>query len=278
MLRLLSTGDGSSGIYSFYFVDEPVVMQPTPHLTARERPRFQQPLRTPLQRRVERFRYSVRHPFRYRRLHLQAREDRFIFVHIPKCAGTSIRQSLQGRATGHRALDGYRTMLGDELFNECFKFTFVRNPWDRLVSAFYFLKNKDLKSNQKWAKEHLSDFETFDAFVHGWVNRETIWTYSHFRPQFQFLCLEGTLPAVDFIGFYENLADDFRLIANRLGKQALLAEENKNSLRTRDYRACYNDDTRRIVAEAYAEDIELFGYSFDNSSLPNQLAARRNVA
>ena len=233
--------------------------------------------RSVFQRRLERLQYQIRHPFRFRRLKKQCSEHRCIFVHIPKCAGTSIRQSLFGTAGGHRTLAGYQTMLTPELFAECFKFTFVRNPWDRLASAFFFLKNGDMTSNHKWAKENLSTLENFDAFVRQWVTRENVWSYSHFRPQFQFICLEGKRPAVDFIGFYENLVPDFSMICEKIKSPAKLREENRNARRTKDYRDYYTDETRRIVAEVYAEDIELFGYSFDNSSLPTQIAARNHA-
>jgi hypothetical protein len=216
----------------------------------------------------------LRHPVRFLRLQKQIRDHRCIFVHIPKCAGTSIRQSLFGTTGGHRTLLGFQSILPREVFDGSFKFTFVRNPWDRLASAFFFLKNRDLKSNEKWAKENLSQFDTFDSFVRGWVTRENIWTYSHFRPQYHFIRLEGKKPAVDFIGFYENLRADFSTICARLKSPAQLREENRNSRRTRDYREHYTDETRRIVAEVYAEDVELFGYSFDNSSLSAQIKAR----
>jgi hypothetical protein len=198
-----------------------------------------------------------------------------IFIHIPKSAGRSVRESLFNNARGaHRTLVGYQTMLDPELFAECFKFSFVRNPWDRLVSAFFYLKNKDMRSNQKWAKENISQFNDFDTFVKQWVNPENIWSYVFFRPQYQFMCLEGKQPAVDFIGFYENLIPDFCVIRDRVNPSATLQEKNRNWLRDKDFREIYTDETRKIVAEVYADDIKLFGYNFDNSSLPNQIAAR----
>jgi hypothetical protein len=226
------------------------------------------------QRPLERLRYRLRHPFKFKALQKQSSKGAFIFVHIPKCAGTSIRESLGYDAGGHRTISGYRTMLSPELYRCCFKFTFVRNPWDRLVSAFFFLKNKDMKSNHRWAKENISEFETFDAFARKWVTRENVWKNSHFRPQFHFICMGSRRPAVDFIGYYENLADDFSLICERLRINTALREENRNALRGRNYKEYYTDETQRIVAEAYAEDIEMLGYSFDNSSLPTQMEAR----
>ena len=144
---------------------------------------------------------------------------------------------------------GYQAVLAPRLFAECFKFTFVRNPWDRLVSAFFYLKNKDMRSNQQWAEKNLSQFQDFNSFVTQWLTPENIWSYVFFRPQYQFICLEGKQPAVDFIGFYENLHPDFDVICDRIKSPARLQEKNCNALRDRDFREYYTDETRDIVAK-----------------------------
>ena len=228
----------------------------------------------PLWRRIQRLKFQVRYPFGYRALRNQCRKTGGIFVHIPKCAGTSLRESLQMPQGGHATLIDYQLRLPPEDFEKAFKFTFVRNPWDRLASAFFFLKNRDLKSNRKWAEKNLSAYGDFDSFVRQWVTTENIWSYSHFRPQFYFVSTGERRPAMDFVGFYENLETDFSLLCERMKISTSLREENRNSQRTRDYRENYTDETRRIVAEVYAEDIRLFGYDFHNSLLPQQIAAR----
>src|SRR5258706_16293188 len=70
-------------------------------------------------------------------------EHRCIFVHIPKCAGNSVTKSLSqfgGFDCGHTNLKRFQIMFGPEEFNRYFKFAFVRNPYDRLFSAFLFMK------------------------------------------------------------------------------------------------------------------------------------------
>ena len=196
-----------------------------------------------------------------------------MFVHIPKCAGTSVRQSLFGRNGGHRPLEIFRTMVPREMFDQSFKFTFVRNPWDRLVSAFFFLKKSELERNRRFARRNLSAYSDFDTFVRQWLTRKSIWRFTHFLPQYHFICIDKRL-GVDFVGFYENLAEDFAIVAKKINRPTVLREENRLGGRSTDYRQYYNDETRDIVAEVYAEDITLLGYSFDNSSLPDQLAAR----
>jgi hypothetical protein len=232
---------------------------------------------SPIRRRLTRVWFQIRHPDRFRLIQEQSAIEKCMFVHIPKCAGTSVRQSLFGRGGGHRPLETFRTMVPPELFKQCFKFTFVRNPWDRLVSAFFFMKKCDVERNQRFARRHLSAFNDFDSFVRQWVTRKNVWSFTHFIPQHHFICIDQRL-GVDFVGFYENLPEDFATVAEKIGRPTKLRDENRLGGRAKDYRQYYNDETRDIVAKAYAEDIALLGYSFDNSSLPEQLAARDQQA
>ena len=228
---------------------------------------------SPFRRQLTRVWFQIRHPRRFQLIQEQSATEKCMFVHIPKCAGTSVRQSLFGRGGGHRPLENFRTMVPPELFDQCFKFTFVRNPWDRLVSAFFFMQKCDVERNQRFARRHLCVFKDFDSFVRQWVTRKNIWSFTHFLPQHHFICIDRRL-GVDFVGFYENLAEDFATIAKKMNRPTGLCDANRLGGRAKDYRQYYNDETRDIVAKAYAEDIALLGYSFDNSSLPGQLTAR----
>ena len=79
--------------------------------------------------------------------HLQ----RFVFVHIPKTGGQSIEKSFQWKGLRHRPFEYYENKVVN--LKEYFKFTFVRNPFDRLVSSYvYIILN-------------LNDETTFDYFV-----------------------------------------------------------------------------------------------------------------
>jgi hypothetical protein len=228
---------------------------------------------SPFRRHLKRVWFQFRHPHRFRAFQEQVAEEKCFFVHIPKCAGTSIRRSLFDRKGGHPPLETLRTMVPKEVFDRSFKFTFARNPWDRLVSAFFFLKKSEVERNRRFARRHLSAYSDFDSFVRQWVTPKSVWRFTHFYPQCHFICIDQRL-GVDFVGFYENLAEDFAIIAKKIGRPTALVEENRLGGREKDYQKYYNDETRNIVAEAYAEDIALLGYSFDNSSLPDQIAAR----
>jgi len=202
---------------------------------------------------------------------------RCIFVHIPKCAGISVSRSLFGKnfEFTHLNLKQYLDALGPVEFQAYYKFTVVRNPYDRLVSAYFFLKKGGInEADKNWADKNLSAYDSFDSFVKGWVNQKNIQTEIHFWPQCDFICLETNRPGVDFIGFYENLEADFRHVCRRLNTHSTLLSMNRNATRGKDYREYYTDETKAIVADVYADDLRVLGYSFDNSSLPNQLRRR----
>ena len=77
-----------------------------------------------------------------------------IFIHIPKCAGVSVSKALFGNlAGGHSRVVDYQLVFNSNEYSNYFKFTFVRNPWDRLVSAFFFLKKGGFNdADKKWVK------------------------------------------------------------------------------------------------------------------------------
>jgi hypothetical protein len=131
-------------------------------------------------------------------------------------------------------------------YKEYFTWTLVRNPWDRLVSTY---KDKASKGYGPWCNfKNL----TFSDFI---INKEGI-KNSH-------TCVQKTQfpPNIDFIGRFENLQEDFNTICDKIGmpRQEL---PHKNKSKHKHYTEYYDDETRQIVAEKFAKDIEYFGYEF----------------
>ena len=192
-------------------------------------------------------------------------KHRCIFIHIPKCAGISITKSLFGnRGGGHKTVIEYQLIFPSQVFESYFKFTFVRNPWDRLVSSFLFLKQHGLTEvDHAWARENLDAFNDFGSFVVHWLTDLSIYSFPHFIPQIQFLKDPITQKlCVDFVGRYETLDQDYSRICEKIGVSAPLGRQNRTSDRREDYRDYYNEHTRRVVAGIYQEDIDMFGYRF----------------
>lgn len=200
--------------------------------------------------------------------------NKTIFVHIPKCAGVSVNKTLFGDlAGGHTTLDEYTNIFEPKNLINYFKFTIVRNPWDRLVSAYFFLKNGGFgEKDRTWFKQELKEFSNFESFVKNWVNRDNIWKWHHFRPQYHYMLEKRGKANLDFVAFLENIDEDFVYIANRIGKNCVLPNSNKS--RHNSYMEYYNKELADIVAEVYAEDIEMLGYNFDNTNLKKQITSR----
>jgi hypothetical protein len=186
---------------------------------------------------------------------------RAIFIHIPKTGGTSVALALFG-VSRHVPYFEYER-INPRKFRRFFKFAFVRNPWDRLVSTYFFLKNGGVNElDRRFAAENLAGYDAFAEFVEGWLKEKNIWSSVHFRPQHYFICDANFCPRVDFIGRTETIDADFRFICQRLGVTAELKWNNRsNHLPYNEY---YTDDLRERVAAVYADDIAVFDYKFES--------------
>ena len=140
-------------------------------------------------------------------------------------------------------------------WDEYFRFTIVRNPWDRLLS---FYQNK--LHNIQIEDTEFSIFKgciDFKKFVYAIKERDLERCDGHFKLQSQMFPLDK----IDFIGRFENLQGDFNTVCDKIGiPQQQLPHENKT--KHKHYTEYYDDETRQIVAEKYAKDIEYFGYKF----------------
>jgi hypothetical protein len=186
--------------------------------------------------------------------------NRAIFIHIPKTAGTSVAQALFG-GSWHAPYFEYER-VNPRKFRQFFKFSFVRNPWDRVVSTYFFLKKGGMNEmDRRFAAENLARCDSFAAFVEFWLNEKNIWSWTHFKPQHYFICDANLRVCMDFVGRTETLDADFHHICQRLGVVAELTWTNKGN--HRPYSEYYTDDLRERVAAVYADDIAIFGYQFN---------------
>lgn len=209
---------------------------------------------------------------------------RFIFIHIYKVAGTSIADALerytaQGldrrspvirflrslgvhhlvprqrlrkvRAQRHATARTIRAELPPEIFRDFYKFAFVRNPWDWQVSLYHFALNDPSHAQHQLTKS----FGSFEKYLEWRVN-------GHYRLQKDFVVDDEGQLIVDFVGRYETLARDFAMICNRLGIDNPPLPHRRSSAH-REYRTYYTPRTAALVAEAFKEDIEFFGYEVE---------------
>jgi sulfotransferase famil protein len=190
-----------------------------------------------------------------------------VFIHVPKAAGTSFNEALYGRFIGHpHALDVRRWAPAD--VRALPSFSVVRNPWDRLVSAWRFARQGRGQGETyragMWLPERYQgpEFETFDGFVRQWLAGRDIGKLDGvFQPQSLFLCdKEGRL-LVDHVGRLEDLAPTYAFIEAKVGAMPALGQANRSGDAI-DYRTLYTPELAALVGRIYAEDVERFGYRF----------------
>jgi chondroitin 4-sulfotransferase 11 len=198
---------------------------------------------------------------------------KFIFVHINKCAGQSVRRALPRGTRGHNTIQYYLRLLEREGRDpaEYFKFTIVRNPWDKVVS-FYHYHQRRKWDIFPWTVKNEPDFNTFLQRL--FVENEGALAHEIFRGRSgdstHHLRLSNSLDwvsdadgkiLVDFIGRLENLQGDFDTICDRIGiKRRVLPHVNKSS--HKPYWEYYDEASREIVAARFEKDIDYFGYRF----------------
>ena len=167
-----------------------------------------------------------------------------IFVHVIKTAGVSICKALNMSDTScHLSAQKVRLKVGEDTWGDYFKFSIVRNPFDKIVSQYHYNRGKfGFKDS------------TFKEYIKAWNAGQTISTF----PQLNLFYLDDKL---DFVGRFEILQQDFNFVCDKIGipRQQL---PHKNKSKHKHYTEYYDDETRQIVAERYAKDIEHFGYKF----------------
>ena len=205
----------------------------------------------------------------------------YLFVHVPKTGGTSITQLLKHdcnraflplRLVGY-ALDtrlhtlpeplfplfGYpyhvaardlRRQWGAPRYDALFSFAFVRNPWDMVISEYFYIQ-------KKWdhpLKAKVRRLGSFSRYLHwkletGYHRNQSAWLTD----------AEGRI-IVERIGRFKSYERDATEILQRIGRTETLL--HRNATAKAPFREYYDDTLIGLVAEMYAEDIDRFGYSF----------------
>ena len=182
-----------------------------------------------------------------------------IFIHIPKCAGTSIAQALYGRSCWHWTAAELR-FISPKKFDSYPKLAVVRNPWSRLYSAFKYAP-LDLQRYGRSPLEFMTKYASFSDFVINGLT-ERIARYHYFLGrQLNHLMIGATLVDKLKIGRFEEL-DSFAAEASAtLGRPLAILKLNSSSGHT-PIEAAYTSSMMQKVGDLYRSDIEAFGYKF----------------
>jgi hypothetical protein len=217
---------------------------------------------------------------------LISNSHRFIFIHVGKSAGMSIRNALvpfceepekfkilrPSRMKGgqpnplytmwetlllHPKASDAKGELPPDVFGGYYKFAFVRNPWDILVSLYHFM----LSDPEIPRHAEVKALPDFGAFLDWAIAEAAPFPKAITKYQADMLTDSDGKLLVDCIGYYETLRDDFARICAHVGIDAPLPHLNRSH--HRDYRSYYTPQTRALVEEHFRRDIDLFGYTFD---------------
>ena len=209
-------------------------------------------------------------------------DRKLIFIHIPKCAGSSIETYFGARpfdwqtadydkltgwcpkrgihlqhATAGQLLD--LGLVDPGIWGEYFKLSVVRNPWDRALSGFL------------WMKKFTAKDGSFEDYLNGsgefgeWLDSPTSDRFrgEHILPQSDFLKIRGNV-AVDYVARFETLRRDMKQVCRRLGMQwRPLPHEKRGAHPYSHYSRFYTDEYKKLVEQFYGKDIATFNYSFE---------------
>lgn len=195
-------------------------------------------------------------------------KHKFIFVHIPKTAGNGIIKSLfDKKAMGHYSVIKYKKYNKNK-FKKYYKFTIVRNPWDRLVSAFFYLKQGGMsQADREFSNRYIQKHDNFEEFILSLEDEEyknIILSWIHFIPQYNFVYHKGKC-LVDYIGKFENLEKSYKVISKKLNINKKLKKHNASKHKA--YYKYYNKKMIDIVYKLYKKDIKLLNYNFPYKKL-----------
>jgi hypothetical protein len=214
---------------------------------------------------------------------------KILFVHIQKTGGETVAEILKKHTPDIRRLGAKHEFASSgklklgAAWNDYFKFAFVRNPWDRLVSWYSMIRRArritrlgallssrkrshlgQRLSNPLWRYfyENCSNFEEFIKNCTAEIESAEGALYSFAYNQLDYLVGGNGHLLVDSIGRFENFSEDLHTLATKTGIQLEQIPRANVSVH-RHYSSYYTSELERIVRERFARDIEYFGYDFE---------------
>ena len=198
-----------------------------------------------------------------------SRENRVVFIHVPKNAGTSLYAAFRHGCSGQHALSrNWLSCLGcSDRYHDSYSFGFVRNPWDRMVSAFQYLKHKPISDDDKrWAAQtarpvrHIRRLHDRDGTRRlsqprrGMAAFQTAMAFPNRLGRAQRRRLRRTV---------RNLSRRCRNYRARDWRYAT-AYARRTAQQRKPYFNYYTPESRRRVARIYSKDIARYGYTWES--------------
>lgn len=220
---------------------------------------------------------------------------RTIFIHIPKCAGLTIRWSplltnkiIIGTPNNHispsysSAVQKKMDSIGDHHGFEHARWrdykedlrlmhnavAVARNPWDRVVSRYFFAKKViEVEKKEPAGKHKIDSFEHFLEERFEWGDQDYMWhrAIRGWYPSTEHVCDEKGKLRCDMLRF-DRLNDD---LCSYFNLPTMTRARNVTGLNEGTYMDVYTPETIQIVADWYKSDIDMFGYDFDTGATKN---------
>ena len=174
-----------------------------------------------------------------------------IFFHINKCAGTSVERALGVGDRYHRTVQVMQTLVASQVWDNAFRFSIVRNPWDRMVSMY------------RWRIERRQNIDGELTFPE-WIRYADAKEKPHaklpfFGPQKAWLVDKRGNFGTHVILRFENLSEEWDVVQEALGCPDL---ELTNTTTHAPYTEYYDPASIATVGKWHAEDVAQWGYYF----------------
>ena len=190
-------------------------------------------------------------------------QKKSILVHIPKTAGRSIINSIYGndlKNCGHRTYFFYKYLFTKKRIQNMYTFSFVRNPYSRLFSAYNFLKKGGENLHDLNAKrDYIDSFKDFNEFINCGLENAVKNNVIHFIPQYNFITYKDEI-LIDYVGKFESLENDLKVISSKVDFESSF-KFTKSKKNTYNF-TCKNCD---IIESVYSRDFLIFNYKRKNA-------------
>lgn len=190
------------------------------------------------------------------RLHTRYLTD-IAFIHINKTGGSSIEAALS-LAFRHKTALELQAEMGERRWGRCYRFTIVRNPWDKVVSQYHHRKRNDHITR---TGASVPDFNRWVTLTYGEQDPAFYNNPKMFMPQRDWMCDQQGEVLVDFVGRFETLEQDFHTVCRTIGRTATLPHLKQSS--RSDFRPLYDDESAAIIGDWFAADVTSFDYRFE---------------
>ena len=192
----------------------------------------------------------------------------FVYIAIPKTGSTTIRNfcgyKYWWEPWAHETAPEIIERIGPQSWEKKFTFTFVRNPYARAVSM-YFWSSTGLVCD---SRIHFREWARFCFSAELYPHRSLLSVRNHPSQQVQYIANNEGEILVDFVGKLENIEEDMGVVCKRLNIPFTHVPHENKGLASLDYRDYYDDETVEVVGNWFREDLEQFGYDFDGLIAP----------